>query len=114
MMNAGRPFMVDGADSIMRYIHRTQLPLGMPSGEYQVWMQLVRSDSGEIIPLTNGDTEIQLPDVTIISASCDTDLSKEPRSVTKNIRINQDLELLGYRWREGEYRPGIPIPVDLW
>lgn len=114
VIDDGRPFMGGDTESVMRYIHRTSLPAGMPAGPYQIWMQLLRSVTGEVIPLTSGDNEIQLPDLIITSANCESDLLEEPDSVSKNIRFDQALELLAYRWREIEYRPGFPVPIDVW
>ena len=114
VVKRGFPPVASEPETLMRYDHQVSVPAGLPPGKYQVWMRLVETSSGQAVPLSSGEFDVRLSDVTIRPANCiDGDEQLSARNYPR-IRLGREIELLAYDWPEGEYRPGHDVSVNLW
>jgi len=93
-----------------------RLPGGLPPGEYQAWLQVVRTEDGQLLPASSGGTELLLrPRLSLEPATAPDDLPYLPGHKRVDAGFGQDLTLLGYRVATDEvYRPGHSLPVTLF
>lgn len=101
------------ADTLMRYENRVMIPVGIPPGDYQLWLRLVRTVDGQVVPMSSGDTDLFLSNVSVDSASCDASPSAFEVDTASAARFGDALELKGYSIPRNEIRPGHGIDVDL-
>lgn len=109
-----RSLIAEDPETIFRYIHRSDIPIGLPPGRYEVWIQMIRSVSGEILPFANGELEAYLLDLSVLPSDCQGDLGSDPALLLSDARVSPEIELQAFRKWPGEHRPGHPISLDLW
>jgi hypothetical protein len=114
VIKRGFPPLTDKPGQVMRYDQQFVLPAGLPPGQYQVWLRLLDTVSGQAIPLANGDLEHHLSDVAVKAASCRDNDNPISAHLDSGMRLGPEIELHGYDWPEEEYRPGHLLPVKLW
>lgn len=100
-------------DSLTAYNHRVIVPPGIPPGDYQLWMSLVRTTDGYVVPTSTGDTELLLSEVSVSSASCDKSEESLVVDGSLSAKFGDEIELKGYSRPVGEHRPGHLISLDL-
>ncbi|UCG23813.1 MAG: glycosyltransferase family 39 protein [Chloroflexota bacterium] len=112
-VETGFPPAASVADTIMRYDLRTALPPGVPPGRYSIHARLVRTADGQSVPLTSGEVEYHLADVTVRGASCSAD-----DTLSSDVQLSADfggaIELLGYDTPAVEVRPGHSLSFNVW
>jgi hypothetical protein len=114
VIKRGFPPLTDKPGQVMRYDQQFLLPAGLPPGQYQVWLRLVDTASGQVIPLDNGDLDVHLSDLAVQAVSCAEGDNQVPARFKSGARLRGEIELQGYDWPEEEYRPGHLLPVTLW
>ena len=100
-------------DALIHYKHRVIAPAGIPPGDYQLWMRLVRTADGEAIPMSTGDIDLFLADVSVKSATCSVSEESLTVDVLQSVKFGNEIELRGYSRPVGEIRPGHTISLDL-
>jgi len=100
-------------DTLLRYDHPVELPAGVPPGTYQIWMRIV-DETGRLLPLPGGQTELRLPDLTVAAAACDADRATWPDHEARQVWFGRALTLLGTSTPAAEARPGHTLSLDLY
>ena len=98
----------------MRYDHLVAIPPGIPPGDYQLWMRLVRTEDGSTVPLGNNQSALILSDVTVEASRCDIEPTNLPTDFQNIVRFGNDLGLYGYDIPRDTYRTGHLISLDLF
>lgn len=83
------------------------LPAGLPPGEYRAVLRLVDGEALATIPTTGGQIDVTLPQpLTVRAATAPDDLAALPHLTPTSVRLNREIELIGYALPPGSYRPG--------
>lgn len=103
------------AGALVRYAPLVRLPAGLPPGDYQLYLQLVRTADGQPLPLNGGDPELLLvPNLAVGAAAHPAGLPFLPPYTSQRADFGPALTLLGSAVpAAAEYRPGYPVPVTL-
>jgi hypothetical protein len=110
----GFPPSAPVADAMMRYDRQLIMPAGIPAGRYALQASLVRTVDSAIVPLSTGQIEYHLADVTVNGSSCSTAADSIPADVHVEEKFSGGIELLGYDHIAEEVRPGFPLVLDAW
>jgi mannosyltransferase len=100
-------------DTLMQYKHRVMLPPGIPPGEYELRLSLIRTTDGYVVPTSTGDLDLFLSDVTVTSASCNEGEESLVVDGSQSAKFGNEIELKGYSRPIGEFRPGDLVTLDL-
>jgi mannosyltransferase len=100
-------------EMMVRMLSPMTLPAGLPPGAYQLWLRLVETETGRLVPLAGGGSELLLGERTIEAAGCDTARELWPVPAVPPITFGSSLDLVGYELPGDEYRPGHTLGVDL-
>ena len=100
--------------TLIRHHHRIRVPAGLPPGRYQVWLRLIDMTNSQAVPIASGGVEVRLLDVTVQSAACNSDEANWLPHTPLNLRIGREINLRGFSLREGEYRTGHPLSLNLF
>jgi hypothetical protein len=114
VITRGFPPASGQADSPMRYDHRVSIPPGIPAGDYQLWMRLIRTEDEFTVPLANGQLDLHLTDVAVEASRCDDDSLHLPADIQTNTRFGNDIALFSYDLPLDAYPPGHLISLNLW
>lgn len=105
------------ADKIVQWTTRLRLPIGTPPGDYDVRMRVVKTRSGEIVPLTGADEGGYITSGTLAVSRPDHPWEREDATEGAPIDVNfgERLTLWSAMLPAGANRPGSWVPVDwLW
>ncbi len=100
-------------DSIVRLPMPLTVAAGLPSGSYQLWLQLVETETGQLAPLADGSTELLLGEWPIQAADCTVDTEFWPAPPIPAASFGEALQLVGYELPDAEYRPGHLLSAEL-
>ncbi len=109
----GYPPVSSLIDTIVHYKHRVMAPAGIPPGDYQLWMRLVRTADGTAVPMATGDIDLFLADVAVKAANCSPNEESLAVNSIEATSFGNELELRGYSSLAGVVRPGHTISLDL-
>ena len=103
------------ADAMIQVQPIIPLPAGLPPGDYQVVLRLVDQTTFQPIATTEQQVDLAgLARLTVQSALAPVDLAQLPEHVSQPVRLNRELELLGYKVPDEQYRPGHLVPIELF
>jgi uncharacterized membrane protein len=101
--------------ALIRHQPIIQLPAGLPPGDYQVRLRLVRE--GVLQPLFAGDeVEIQLlPSLAVAAATYPEDKEALPAHTLVEATLGGEIELVGFSLNGEAFKPGHVAPIQvLW
>lgn len=101
------------ADALVRVVAPMPLPAGHPQGDYQLWLRVVETETGRLVPLAGGSTELSLGTHHLAAASCDAAANTWPVAQVQPVAFGDSLELTGYTLPAADYRPGHRLGLDL-
>ena len=113
-IGSGFPPAASVADVVMRYDHQVTVPAGLSSDRYALQARLVRTADGQTVPMTSGEVEYHLADVTVQGASCSTAADSLAPDVQVKTNFGGEIQLLGYDTPAAGVRPGHPLPFKVW
>ena len=91
------------------------LPAGIPPGDYQVWLRLLRQPGGEPLPAADGNIDVLLmPSLKVEAARAPEGLAQLPEFTPLNARFARDITLLGYQMPDVAYKPGHVAIIDFY
>jgi hypothetical protein len=114
IIDRGFPPATAEADTLMRYDHQVTVPPGVPPGRYALLARLVRAADGHTVPLSGGEVEHRLIDVTVTGASCSANAGDIPADVVLDKAFGPALSLVAYDRPPGEAWAGHPLSLTLW
>ncbi len=90
---------------LMRHDQEVMLPEGLPPGQYQVSLRLLRALDRQPLRTAEGqDYIVLLPELDIQSG-----VGVTPK---RDALLGSAVGLLTYQWPQAEYRPGHPLPLE--
>lgn len=101
------------AGSLLRYDLVTELPAGLPPGNYQVWLRLVNREANRNVPLAGGGVDVRLSDIGVGAATCEDVGTPWPTYRQDGVLFGRHLLLKGHTQAAERYLPGHLLSMDL-
>ncbi len=101
------------AATLLRYDHITALPVGLPPGDYQVWLRLVNREENRNLSLAGGGLDLRLSDMQVSAAPCEPAAAPWPGYQQVDALFGGSLLLKGHGQAAERYLPGHLLAIDL-